>query len=64
MKTKIVIITSTYLHPFVEKAFEEFKEECDVTIADYTNFEHIAEKFYSKDHNKIFYFLNKLERTR
>lgn len=33
MKTKIVIITSTYLHPFVEKAFEEFKEECDVTIA-------------------------------
>ena len=43
MKTKIVIITSTYLHPFVEKAFEEFKEECDVTIADYTNFEHIAD---------------------
>ena len=27
MKTKIVIITSTYLHPFVEKAFEEFKEQ-------------------------------------
>ena len=23
MKTKIVIITSTYLHPFVEKAFED-----------------------------------------
>ena len=27
MKTKIVIITSTYLHPFVEKAFEEFLHE-------------------------------------
>lgn len=48
MKTKIVIITSTYLHPFVEKAFEEFKEECDVTIADYTNFEHIAD-IYKKN---------------
>ena len=29
MKTKIVIITSTYLHPFVEKAFEEYKEELE-----------------------------------
>lgn len=27
MKQKIVIITSKYLHPFVEKAFEDFKEE-------------------------------------
>ena len=26
MKQKIVIITSKYLHPFVEKAFEDFKE--------------------------------------
>ena len=50
MKTKIVIITSTYLHPFIEKAFEEFKEECDVTIADYTNFEHIAD-IYKKIRN-------------
>lgn len=38
MKQKIVIITSKYLHPFVEKAFEDFKEDCTVTIADYTNF--------------------------
>ena len=34
------------------------------TLVERENFEHIAEKFYSKDHNKIFYFLNKLERTR
>ena len=43
MKQKIVIITSKYLHPFVEKAFEDFKEDCTVTIADYTNFDHIIE---------------------
>ena len=42
MKQKIVIITSKYLHPFVEKAFEDFKEDCTVTIADYTNFDHIT----------------------
>lgn len=43
MKQKIVIITSKYLHPFVEKAFEDFKEDCTVTIADYTNFDHITD---------------------
>lgn len=26
MKQKIVIITSKYLHPFVEKAFEDLKK--------------------------------------
>ena len=50
MKTKIVIITSKYLHPFAEKAFEEFKEDCDVIIADYTNFDHIAD-IYRKYEN-------------
>ena len=43
MKQKIVIITSKYLHPFVEKAFEDFKEDCTVTIEDYTNFDHITD---------------------
>ena len=43
MKRKIVIITSKYLHPFVEKAFEDFKEDCTVTFADYTNFDHITD---------------------
>ena len=33
MKQKIVIITSKYLHPFVEKAFEDFKEDCTVTVS-------------------------------
>ena len=47
MKQKIVIITSKYLHPFVEKAFEDFKEDCTVTIADYTNFDHITD-IYNK----------------
>ena len=51
MKQKIVIITSKYLHPFVEKAFEDFKEDCTVTIADYTNFDHITD-IYRKYENK------------
>ena len=49
MKQKIVIITSKYLHPFVEKAFEDFKEDCTVTIADYTNFDHITDIYRKYD---------------
>ena len=53
MKQKIVIITSKYLHPFVEKAFEDFKEDCTVTIADYTNFDHITDIY--RKYEKIFW---------
>ena len=45
MKKTIVIITSEYLHSFVEAAFEEFKDECDIIIAEYKNFEHIADMY-------------------
>ena len=51
MKQKIVIITSKYLHPFVEKAFEDFKEDCTVTIADYTNFDHITDIYRKYEKN-------------
>lgn len=57
MKQKIVIITSKYLHPFVEKAFEDFKEDCTVTIADYTNFDHITD-IYRKYVLHSFFNLN------
>lgn len=42
MKANIVIITSIYLHSYIEKVFKEFHNECDVTIVDYTTFEHIG----------------------
>ena len=45
MKKTIVVITSEYLHSFVEAAFEDFKDECDVIIAEYKNFEHIADMY-------------------
>ena len=32
MKQKIVIITSKYLHPFVEKAFEDFKIQVELNV--------------------------------
>ena len=32
MKQKIVIITSKYLHPFVEKAFEDFKTQVELNV--------------------------------
>lgn len=43
MKTRIVVITSKYLHPFVQKAFDAFQDDCDVIIADYINFDHISD---------------------
>jgi len=51
----------------VDEYFQALDEEmCKTgsTLVERVNFNSIAEKFYSKDPGKIFFFLNKLERTR
>lgn len=46
------------------RVLDEDMKSTGKTLVERENFEHVAEKMYSKDKNKIFYFLNKLERTR
>lgn len=43
MKTTIIIITSEYLHPFVQDVIEHAQLDCDMHIVEYNNFYHITE---------------------
>lgn len=43
MKTNIVIITSKYLHPYIQNAFEKFRNDCNIIFADYVTFDHVAD---------------------
>lgn len=43
MKTNIVIITSKYLHPYIQNSFEKFQNDCNIIFADYVTFDHVAD---------------------
>lgn len=43
MKATIIIITSEYLHPFVQNIIENVHLDCAIQIVEYNNFYHITE---------------------
>ncbi len=45
MKAKIVIITSKYLHAFMEETVLGVKQDCDIQILEYNNFYHAIELY-------------------
>lgn len=51
MKTTIIIITSEYLHPFVQNVIEDVHLDCEIKIVEYNNFYHITEIYKEYEAN-------------
>lgn len=49
MKAKIIIITSSYLHNYVQHMLEELHFDCNVHVIEYTNFDHVAQIYLENE---------------
>ncbi|WP_426350818.1 hypothetical protein ACPWSR_06160 [Alloiococcus sp. CFN-8] len=47
MRTKIAVITTSYLREFIEKVLNEINMDCDFKVIEYKNFKNISETYYS-----------------
>ena len=51
MKAKIVVITSSYLHSYVQNILDELKPDSNVRVIEYTNFDHVAQIYLDNEEN-------------
>lgn len=51
MKAKIIVITSSYLHNYVQHILEELNPDSIVHVIEYTNFDHVAQIYLENENS-------------